>query len=34
MSIGIACVDTVPLGVDTSDHLAEARRLLGQVRLR
>jgi 3-deoxy-manno-octulosonate cytidylyltransferase (CMP-KDO synthetase) len=28
MSIGIACVDTVPLGVDTPDHLAEARRLL------
>ncbi len=28
MTIGIARVDTVPLGVDTSDQLAEARRLL------
>lgn len=29
MTIGVARVDTVPLGVDTSDQLAEARRLLG-----
>ncbi|MGI9433659.1 MAG: 3-deoxy-manno-octulosonate cytidylyltransferase [Geminicoccaceae bacterium] len=29
MSIGIARVDTVPLGVDTAEHLAEARRVLG-----
>lgn len=28
MTIGVACVDTVPLGVDTSDQLAEARRML------
>ncbi len=28
MTIGVARVDTVPLGVDTSDQLAEARRLL------
>lgn len=29
MTIGAARVDTVPLGVDTSDQLAEARRILG-----
>ena len=29
MTIGIARVDTVPLGVDTLDQLNEARRLLG-----
>ena len=29
MSIGVARVDTVPLGVDTSDQLLEARRVLG-----
>ncbi len=29
MTIGIARVDTVPLGVDTPDQLNEARRLLG-----
>ena len=29
ISIGVARVDTVPLGVDTSEHLAEARRILG-----
>lgn len=29
MTIGVARVDTVPLGVDTSEHLAEARRILG-----
>lgn len=29
MSVGIARVDTVPLGVDTPEQLAEARRILG-----
>lgn len=29
MNIGVARVDTVPLGVDTPEHLAEARRMLG-----
>lgn len=29
MSIGIARVDTVPLGVDTPEQLSEARRILG-----
>ncbi len=29
MTIGVVRVDTVPLGVDTSDQLAEARRILG-----
>jgi 3-deoxy-manno-octulosonate cytidylyltransferase (CMP-KDO synthetase) len=29
MTIGVARVDTVPLGVDTPDQLAEARRILG-----
>lgn len=29
MSIGVARVDTVPLGVDTPEQLAEARRILG-----
>ena len=29
MTIGVARVDTVPLGVDTSEQLAEARRILG-----
>lgn len=29
MTIGVARVDTVPLGVDTFDQLAEARRVLG-----
>ncbi len=29
MAIGVVRVDTVPLGVDTSDQLAEARRILG-----
>ncbi len=29
MTVGVARVDTVPLGVDTPDQLAEARRLLG-----
>ncbi|MEZ5935234.1 MAG: 3-deoxy-manno-octulosonate cytidylyltransferase [Alphaproteobacteria bacterium] len=29
MSIGVARVDTVPLGVDTPSQLAEARRILG-----
>ena len=30
MTIGMPSVDTVPLGVDTSAQLAEARRLLGE----
>lgn len=29
MVVGVARVDTVPLGVDTPEHLAEARRVLG-----
>ncbi|MEM7044421.1 MAG: 3-deoxy-manno-octulosonate cytidylyltransferase [Pseudomonadota bacterium] len=29
MTIGVARVDTVPLGVDTPEQLAEARRILG-----
>ncbi|MGI9451816.1 MAG: 3-deoxy-manno-octulosonate cytidylyltransferase [Geminicoccaceae bacterium] len=29
MTIGVARVDTVPLGVDTSEQLAEAKRILG-----
>ncbi|MGI9503558.1 MAG: 3-deoxy-manno-octulosonate cytidylyltransferase [Geminicoccaceae bacterium] len=32
MTIGVARVDTVPLGVDTLDQLNEARRILGQPR--
>jgi 3-deoxy-manno-octulosonate cytidylyltransferase (CMP-KDO synthetase) len=29
MTVGVARVDTVPLGVDTPEHLAEARKILG-----
>lgn len=31
MTVGVTRVDTVPLGVDTSDQLAEARRILSQL---